>query len=87
MSKSPKPNREAPLIGPARVEQLTVKNDRAIKSIELKDLTPLTVLRGSNGSGKSTVFAVFSFLAACFQSGLRSGWERRGARELTPSSW
>jgi AAA15 family ATPase/GTPase len=53
--------------GPARVEQLRVENYRALCSIELKDITPLTILLGPNGSGKSTVFDVFNFLSECFQ--------------------
>jgi predicted ATPase len=60
-----------------------VENYRALKCLELKHLTPVTVLLGPNGSGKSTVFDVFDFLSECFQFGLRHAWERRGrAREL-----
>lgn len=69
--------------GPARVEYLRVENYRALRSVEFKDLTPLTVLLGPNGSGKSTVFDVFNFLSECFQFGLRHAWDRRGrAKEL-----
>jgi len=69
--------------GPARIESLRVRNYRALKAVELKGLTPLTVLLGPNGSGKSTVFDVFNFLSECFQFGLRHAWDRRGrAREL-----
>ena len=68
---------------PPRVEQLRVKNYRALKQVELRGITPLTVLLGPNGSGKSTLFDVFSFLSECFQQGLRAAWDRRGrAREL-----
>ena len=52
---------------PARIEYLRVGNYRALKEVELRDLTPLTVLLGPNGSGKSTLFDVFSFLSECFQ--------------------
>ena len=69
--------------GPARIEQLRVENYRALRSIELRDITPLTVLLGPNGSGKSTIFDVFNFLSECFQFGLRHAWDRRGrAKEL-----
>ncbi len=69
--------------GPPRIERLKVKNYRALRDIELKKLTPLTVLLGPNGSGKSTVFDVFAFLSECFDSGLRKAWDKRGrAREL-----
>lgn len=68
---------------PARIEYLRVENYRALKAIELKDISPITVLLGPNGSGKSTVFDVFNFLSECFQFGLRHAWDRRGrAREL-----
>lgn len=68
---------------PPRIERLKVRNFRALRDVELKNLTPLTVLLGPNGSGKSTVFDVFAFLAECFESGLRRAWEKRGrAREL-----
>ncbi len=68
---------------PPRIERLKVQNYRALRNIELKKLTPLTVLLGPNGSGKSTVFDVFAFLAECFESGLRRAWDKRGkAREL-----
>jgi len=68
---------------PARIEVLKVSNFRALANVEIRKITPLTVLLGPNGSGKSTVFDVFAFLSECFQSGLRNAWDRRGrAREL-----
>lgn len=66
-----------------RIERLKVKNFRAFKDVEIKKITPLTVLLGPNGSGKSTLFDVFAFLADCFESGLRRAWDKRGrAKEL-----
>ena len=68
---------------PARITYLKVENFRALRKVEFKNLTPLTVLLGPNGSGKSTVFDVFAFLSECFESGLRRAWDRRGrAKEL-----
>lgn len=68
---------------PARITYLRVANFRALRDVEFKNLTPLTVLLGPNGSGKSTVFDVFAFLSECFESGLRRAWDRRGrAKEL-----
>jgi predicted ATPase len=67
----------------ARITSLKVENFRALRNVEFKTLTPLTVLLGPNGSGKSTVFDVFAFLSECFESGLRRAWDRRGrAKEL-----
>src|SRR4030042_2258195 len=83
MTKKPTPRQRAKPAGPARIEYLRVENYRALKSIELSDLTPLSVLLGPNGSGKSTVFDVFNFLSECFTFGLRHAWDRRGrAKEL-----
>ena len=68
---------------PPRIEYMKVQNFRALRDVEFKALTPMTVLLGPNGSGKSTVFDVFAFLAECFETGLRRAWDRRGrAREL-----
>ncbi len=63
---------------PPRIEYLRVQNYRALRNLELKPLTPLTVFVGPNGSGKSTIFDVFAFLAECFSVGLRKAWDRRG---------
>jgi len=69
--------------GVPRIESLRVRNYRALRQVELLNLTPMTVLLGPNGSGKSTVFDVFNFLSECFQFGLRHAWDRRGrAKEL-----
>ena len=66
-----------------RIEYLRVKNFRALKDLELKNIKPLTVLLGQNGSGKSTIFDVFAFLAECFSIGLRKAVDKRGRfREL-----
>jgi predicted ATPase len=66
-----------------RIEYLRVQNYRALKDLELKEMTPLTVFLGPNGSGKSTIFDVFAFLSECFQYGLRKAWDKRGRfREL-----
>ena len=66
-----------------RIERLAVKNYRSLRDVSIEDITTLTVFLGPNGSGKSTVFDVLSFLAECFESGLRSAWDRRGGgREL-----
>ncbi|MCE7948379.1 MAG: ATPase [Chloroflexi bacterium CFX4] len=66
-----------------RIEGLTIKNYRALRDVTLADIQPLSVFIGANGSGKSTFFDVFAFLAECFQVGLRKAWDKRGRfREL-----
>lgn len=61
-----------------RIEYLKVQNYRALRDLELRDITPLTVFVGPNGSGKSTIFDVFAFLSESFTSGLRKAWDKRG---------
>ncbi len=78
-----KSRRSPSIASRARIEYLKVQNFRALREVEFKDVTPLTVLLGPNGSGKSTVFDVFAFLAECFELGLRRAWDKRGrAKEL-----
>ncbi len=63
---------------PARIEQVTIGNFRSLQQVEFKAITPLTVLLGANGSGKSTFFDVFAFLSDCFSEGLRRAVDKRG---------
>jgi hypothetical protein len=69
----------------ARIEYLKVQNFRALREVELKALTPLTVLLGPNGSGKSKLFDVFAFLAECFELGLGQARPREGAPDFWSS--
>lgn len=71
-------NQKPRRISVPRIEYLRVKNYRALRDIELRNITPLTVFLGPNGSGKTTIFDVFAFLSECFSVGLRKAWDRRG---------
>jgi len=66
-----------------RIEELSIQNYRALRDLQLRPLTPLTVFLGPNGSGKSTIFDVFAFLSECFSVGLRKAVDKRNRfREL-----
>jgi predicted ATPase len=68
---------------PPRLERLHVERFRALRTLDLENLTPLAAFLGPNGSGKSTILDVFGFLAESFSSGLRQAWDKRGRfREL-----
>jgi predicted ATPase len=60
-----------------RLTYLRIRNYRALRDVELRDLTPLTVLVGPNGSGKSTVLDALAFLAEAVSGDLRKAWEDR----------
>ncbi|MFD2785085.1 AAA family ATPase [Hymenobacter rubripertinctus] len=63
--------------GYPRLTYLRIKNYRALRDVELHDLTPLTVFIGPNGSGKSTVLDALAFLAEAVSGNLQQGWEKR----------
>lgn len=60
-----------------RLTYLRIKNYRALRDVEFRDLTPLTVLIGPNGSGKSTVLDALDFLAEAVRGNLVQAWEKR----------
>lgn len=45
-----------------KIEAIRLKNFRAFRDVDLRDLPQFCVLVGANGSGKSTLFSVFEFL-------------------------
>ena len=45
-----------------QVESIRLKNFRALKDVELKNIPSFCVFVGANGTGKTTVFSIFSFL-------------------------
>ncbi|WP_165903732.1 AAA family ATPase [Hymenobacter gummosus] len=60
-----------------RLTYLRIRNYRALRDVELRDLTPLTVLVGPNGSGKSTMLDALAFLAEAVAGNLQQAWEKR----------
>lgn len=45
-----------------RIEQIEIRNYRVFRNVKLTKLPSMTVVVGANGTGKSTLFDVFSFL-------------------------
>ena len=69
-----------------QIEQIQIRNFRAFKDVELRDVPRLVVLVGANGTGKSTLFAIFSFLRDAMNTNVRTALAKlggsRGFREV-----
>lgn len=61
-----------------KLESIRLKNFRAFKDAEMKNIPNFCVLVGANGVGKSTVFSVFDFLKNLMSSNLSSALARLG---------
>jgi predicted ATPase len=61
-----------------RVESIRLKNFRAFRSVDLRDIPPFCVLIGANGAGKSTLFSVFSFLRDAMATNVTAALGRLG---------
>ncbi len=72
----------------AMIEGIRIKNYRTLCDVtlgrlwnspkETKSLTPLTVVIGKNGVGKSTLFDVFGFIADCLKNGVEEACDAQG---------
>ena len=71
----------------AKIEGIRIKNFRGLKDVTLgrlwnqrdsEPLTPMTVVIGKNGVGKSTLFDVFGFLADALKVGVEEACDSRG---------
>lgn len=71
----------------AKIEGFRIKNFRALKDVTLgklwtlqhaEPLTPMTVVIGKNGVGKSSLFDAFGFLADCLKQGVEEACDARG---------
>ena len=66
-----------------RIEQIEIKNYRVFRDVKLTRLSSMAVVIGANGTGKSTLFDVFSFLKDALAGNATSAVARRGGfREL-----
>lgn len=61
-----------------RLESLRLKNFRAFRNAEIKNIPNYCVLVGANGVGKSTVFSVFEFLKDAMESNVNAALGRLG---------
>ena len=71
----------------AKIEGIRIKNYRVLKDVtfgklwntqQAAPLTPMTVVIGRNGVGKSSLFDAFGFLADCLKLGVEEACDARG---------
>ena len=60
------------------IEQIEIKNYRVLRDVKLSELPVMAVVIGANGTGKSTLFDVFSFLKESLAGDVATAVGRRG---------
>jgi predicted ATPase len=61
-----------------KIEEISIKNYRLFRDIQLKNIPDFCVLVGANGTGKSTLFDVFSFLKDALNLNVSKALLKRG---------
>ena len=65
------------------ISRILIKNYRVFRDAKFEGLSPLSVVIGANGTGKSTLFDIFSFLKDALAGNVHSATVKRGGfREL-----
>lgn len=62
------------------IETIRVKNFKALRDVEIKNVPPYCVFVGRNGTGKTTLFRVFAFLKNCLAKNVRAALNIEGGR-------
>jgi predicted ATPase len=63
------------------IEYLRLKNFRAFRAVELREIPRFAVLVGANGTGKSTLFSVFGFLRDAMTTNVTTALARLGGNK------
>jgi len=61
-----------------KIEKLKIKNFKALRDVEVRDLPNMCVFLGANGVGKTTLFDVFGFLSDCLKNNVKIALNKRG---------
>jgi predicted ATPase len=61
-----------------KIESIRLKNFKAFKNVEMRDIPKLCVLVGANGTGKSSLFSAFRFLKDAFIGNINSALAKLG---------
>lgn len=60
------------------IEEIRIRNFKALQDVHLTDLPAMAVFVGRNGTGKTTLFHIFSFLKRCLATGVRGALQHEG---------
>ena len=61
-----------------KIESISLKNFKAFKDAKMENISHFCVLVGANGTGKSTIFSVFSFLHEAMKSNISTALTKLG---------
>ena len=61
-----------------KIESIRLKNFKAFKEVEMRNIPKLCVLVGANGTGKSSLFSVFGFLKDALSGNVNSALAKLG---------
>lgn len=60
------------------IEQISLKNFRAFRDVEMRNIPRFAIMIGANGSGKSTLFTVFAFLRDAMATNVNTALSKLG---------
>lgn len=61
-----------------KIERIKIKNYKALKDVDIRDLPEVCVVVGRNGVGKTTFFDVFGFLGDALKENVATALNKRG---------
>ena len=61
-----------------KIESIRIKNFKAFKKIEMRDIPRMCVIVGANGTGKSTLLDMFGFLKDALVDNVQVALSKRG---------
>lgn len=61
-----------------KIESIRLKNFKAFKDVEMRDIPRFCIIVGANGTGKSSLFSVFEFLKDSLTANVNTALMRLG---------
>jgi predicted ATPase len=61
-----------------KIETIEIRNYKVFQDVKIDNIGSMGVFLGENGTGKTTLFDVFSFMKACLTENVRSALQARG---------